>query len=266
MSGKNIIKSGELVLIYLDSRRQYLVQLKEGLNLSTDLGNIKLGEVIGNPFGYEGKTHLGRPFCCLKPSISDLMFKVRRKTTIVYPKDFGYLLLETAIGPGARVVEIGTGSGALTLALAHFVAPDGMVYTYERRPEFIENARANVERVGLSENVQFFCQDVAEEGISQKEIDAIYIDVPEPWAVIGKASFALKGGYHLVSWSPNIEQVKKTVEELKDNNFTRIRISEITERELLVRLQGVRPKERGITHTAYLIRASLKMRTGQLVF
>ncbi len=253
----NIIEPGSLVLIFLDNRRQYLVQIKEDLVFSTDLGNIKLSEVIGNRFGYVGKTHLGKPFYCLMPSTADLMFKVKRKTTIVYPKDLGYLLLETAIGPGSSVIEIGTGSGALTLVLARFVAPDGVVYSYERRQDFIENAKENVRRAGFINNVRFFCQDVAIDGVLQKDVDAVFVDVPEPWDVIEKARFGLKSGRHIVSWSPNVEQVKRTVEALKNNNFTRIKICEITERELLVRTQGVRPKERGITHTAYLIRASL---------
>jgi tRNA (adenine57-N1/adenine58-N1)-methyltransferase len=183
------------------------------------------------------------------------MMKVRRTTTIVYPKDLGYLLLETAVGPGSRVIELGTGSGALTLVLAKLVAPDGVVYSYDRREDFIENARKNIERVGYAHNVEFSCVDVADKGFSHTDVDAVFIDVPEPWAIVPKASEALKGGHHLVSWSPNVEQVKRTIETLESNNFKRIKVKEIIERELLVRLQGVRPRERGITHTAYLIRA-----------
>jgi tRNA (adenine57-N1/adenine58-N1)-methyltransferase len=252
---ENAIKDKDLVLIYLDEKRQFLVQPVKGLRLSSDLGDLNLTDIIGEPFGFVGKTHLGKNFYCLKPSTADLMMKVKRTTTIVYPKDLGYLMLETAVGPGSRVIELGTGSGALTLVLAKFVAPDGKVYSYERREDFIVNARKNVERVGYADNVEFICADVAREGFNAQEVDAIFIDVPEPWAIVPKAFEVLKGGHHLVSWSPNVEQVKRTIEALEAYRFQRIKVKEINEREMLVRLQGVRPRERGITHTAYLIRA-----------
>jgi tRNA (adenine57-N1/adenine58-N1)-methyltransferase len=256
-TNKNVIKLEDLVFIYLDTKRKFLIQVEKDMRLSSDLGNIELNEVIGKPFGYVGKTHLGKNFCCLKPSTADLMLKVRRTTTIVYPKDLGYLILETAVGPGSGVIEVGTGSGALTLVLAKFVAPDGMVYSYDRREDFIENARNNIERAGFIKNVEFFHRDVAPEGFLQKAVDAIFIDVPEPWEIIPWAKESLKGGHHLVSWSPNVEQVKRTVDMLNKYNFTRINVSEIIEREILVRARGVRPRERGITHTAYLIRGQV---------
>jgi len=165
------------------------------------------------------------------------------------------LLLETAVGPGSRVIELGTGSGALALVLAKLVSPAGKVYSYERREEFLENARKNLERAGYGANVEFSCADPAQSGFSQRDVDAVFIDVPEPWQIIPRAADALKGGHHLVSWSPNVEQVRRTVDALEANNFTCIRTKEMIERELLVRQQGSRPRERGITHTAYLTRA-----------
>jgi tRNA (adenine57-N1/adenine58-N1)-methyltransferase len=183
------------------------------------------------------------------------MFKVRRLTTIVYPKDLGLLLLETSVGPGSRVIDIGSGSGAMTFVLAKLVAPDGRVFSYDRRQDFIDNAKRNVERTGYGSNVQFICSDVAQTGFSPEEVDGVFIDVPEPWDIVPHATKVLKGGHHLVSWSPNIEQVKRTVEILRANHFIRIKVSEVVEREMLVRERGVRPRERGITHTAYLVRA-----------
>lgn len=252
---KNIIKEKDLVMLHLDERRQFLVQAVSGLRVSTDHGDLNLSQIIGQPFGFVGKTHLGRDFYCLKPSTADLLMKVKRTTTIVYPKDVGYLLLETSVGPGSRVIELGTGSGALTLVLAKLVAPEGVVYSYDRRDDFIANAKRNLEHVGHAQNVEFFCVDVAQKGFGQNEVDAVFIDVPEPWDIVPKAFEALKGGHHLVSWSPNVEQVKRMINALEAYNFKRIHTKEIIERELLVRLQGVRPRERGITHTAYLTRA-----------
>jgi tRNA (adenine57-N1/adenine58-N1)-methyltransferase len=252
---KNLINLRDLILVYLDEKRQFLVQAVPNLKLSSDLGDLDLSEIVGKPYGYVGETHLGKEYYCLKPATADLMMKVKRTTTIVYPKDLGYLLLETAVGPGSEVIEVGTGSGALTLVLAKFVAPDGIVHSYERRQEFIENAKKNIERAGFSKNVEFHSCDVTKQEFLQTAIDAIFIDVPEPWDVIDKAAEILKGGHHLVAWSPNIEQVKRTVDALKNNHFKRIKVSEILEREMLVRHQGIRPRERSITHTAYLVRA-----------
>jgi tRNA (adenine57-N1/adenine58-N1)-methyltransferase len=253
---ENLIREGDFVYIYLDEKRQYLLQIAPKGKLSTDLGDIKIDELMNKEFGYIGKTHLGKNFYCLKPTISDLMLKIKRKTTIVYPKDLGYLLFETTIGPGSKVIEVGTGSGALTLFLSKIVAPDGVVYSYERNEEFLENAKRNIQKIKNKARVEFYYCDPALEGFSQTDVDAIFIDVPEPWEIVPKAFVALKNGYHLVSWCPNIEQVKRTVESLQKNGFVRIKVNEIIQREILVRERGVRPKERGITHTAYLIRAS----------
>ena len=251
----NLIQTGDLVLIYLDAKRQFLVQMTSGLKLSSDHGAMDMNSIIGKPFGYTGTTHLGHPFYCLKPSVSDIMLKVKRMTTIVYPKDLGYLLLETSVGPGARVIEVGTGSGALTIALANLVARHGVVFSYERRDEFVQNARKNVERAGYLENVQFRVCDVAADGFSDKDVDAVFIDVPEPWTIIPHAAHAVKTGHFVASWSPNVEQVKRTIDVMKENHFVRISAHEMILRELLVRTQGTRPRERSITHTAYLVRA-----------
>ncbi len=257
---RNVVSPKDLVLIYLDTKRQFLIEVREGLKVSSDLGTMNIDEIIGKPFGYVGHTHLGKEYYCLKPSTADLMLKVKRTTTIVYPKDLGYMLLETTIGPGSRVIDVGTGSGALTLVLAKFVAPHGMVYSYERREDFIENARKNIEHAGYVKCVTFHLRDVAQEGFLEKDVDVVFIDVAEPWTILHQASEALKGGHHVVSWSPNVEQVKSTVEVLKELNFKRIAVREITDREMLVRERGVRPRERGITHTAYLVRGQKVLR------
>lgn len=252
----NTIHAKDVVLIYLDTKRHFLVQANKNMKLSTDLGMIELNDIIGKTYGYVGETHLGKNFYCLRPSHADIMFKAKRSTTVVYPKDLGLVILETAIGPGSRVIDIGTGSGVMALVLAQLVAPGGMVFTYERREEFIETARQNIERAGCMKQVTFHHWDAVEKGFKEKDIDAVFIDVPEPWTVVPNAFKVLKGGHHLVSWSPNIEQVKQTVESLEKHQFTRIKVSSVVEQEILVRQQGVRPRERGITHTAYLVRGN----------
>lgn len=248
-----MINEGELVIVYFDEKSEFLLEVKKQINFSTQYGIIRLADLIGQDYGAEFMTHLNKPFYLLRPALSDLMMKVKRKTTIIYPKDAGILILKTAIGPGSKVIEIGTGSGAMTILLANTIRPDGRVFTFERRSEFLENARKNVTRVGLEAYVEFNLADVGKDGLNQTGVAAVFIDVPEPWTVIAPARQALMAGHHLVSLSPNIEQIRKTKETLEANSFKRIEVIEVLVREILVRHTGTRPSERAITHTAYLL-------------
>lgn len=183
----------------------------------------------------------------------DLSMKVRRKTTIIYPKEAGLILLELGVRPGMVVGEVGTGSGAFTYILASILGKEGRLYTFERRKEFIENAKENLKRYGEFPWVDWIERDVEVEGFGIKNLDAIFLDVPEPWKLIPHAFEALKGGRTLGSLSPNVEQIKLTHEAMKNEGFTRLRVYEIIQREILVRPEGTRPRERGIFHTGYLL-------------
>jgi tRNA (adenine57-N1/adenine58-N1)-methyltransferase len=248
-----MLKAGELVLFYHSDRAKYLLAVQEKGSFSTHKGNISFAEVMQKDFGDVVTTQMGTPFYILKPTLADLSMKVHRTTTIIYPKDAGLMVLQSFVFPGARVIECGTGSGALTIILANFIRPNGKVYSYEARQEFSDNAKANVKRVGLVDYVEFFCADIEKEGFKQTDIDAVFIDLPEPWNAIKPAYEALKGGHSFVSLSPNTEQVRKTKAVLELEGFIRIKVVEILERELLVRITGTRPTERMISHTAYLV-------------
>jgi tRNA (adenine57-N1/adenine58-N1)-methyltransferase len=248
-----MLNIGDLVLFYHNERAKYLLALQEKGHFSTHKGNISFPEVLLKDFGDIINTHTGTPFYILKPTLADLSMKVRRTTTIIYPKDAGLMLMKSFVFPGARVVETGTGSGALTTILATFVRPNGKVYSYEARQDFSDNAKANVQRVGLADYVEFYCGDIEKIGFKQKDVDAVFIDLPEPWIAIKHAYDALKGGHSLVSLSPNTEQIRKTKAVMEVEGFVRIKALEILERELLVRITGTRPTERMISHTGYLI-------------
>lgn len=248
-----MLKPNDLILLYNGEKASYFFSLPQAGTFSTHRGNIDFRLILTKEYGDTIKTHTGTVFYILKPTLADLAMKVKRTTTIVYPKDAGMMLLQTAIFPGAKVIEVGSGSGALTVILANFVRPDGKVYSYEKRKEFLENARANIKRFGLEPWVEFVEADVEQQGFLHKEADAIFIDLPEPWSVINWAYQALKGGHFLVSLNPTIEQIKKTKSVLELEGFTRIRVVESFEREILVKFTGTRPRERMISHTAYLI-------------
>jgi tRNA (adenine57-N1/adenine58-N1)-methyltransferase len=248
-----MLKPGDFVLMYNSERMKYLLEVRQSGRFSTHRGWVEFSEVAGKEFGDSVKTQLGCRFWLLRPTLADLMLKVKRTTTIVYPKDAGVMLLETAVFPGARVIETGSGSGALTTMLATFVRPQGKVYSYERRPEFSANAQANVRRYGLEQYCEFFVRDPEQEGFEQSEVDAVFLDVPEPWSLVKPAYQALKGGYPLVSIVPTAEQLKRTFVALESAGFARVRAVEMLKRDMLVRAGGTRPADRMIGHTVYMV-------------
>ena len=248
-----MLKPNDIILLYSGEKGSYLLTLPEKGFFSTHKGNISYSEILGKDYGDAVKSHTGYVYYILKPNLADLAMKVKRTTTIVYPKDAGLMLLRTIVFPGAKVIEVGGGSGALATILANFVRPDGKVYSYEVRKEFIDNARANLQRFGLDSFVEWIEADVEKQGFSHEEVDAVFIDVPEPWGIINWAHKALKVGHCLVSLSPTVEQIKKTKSVMELEGFTRIQVVELLERELLVKFTGTRPRERMVSHTAYLI-------------
>lgn len=248
-----MIRPGEFVILYHSDRVHYLIPVAEKGKFSTHKGNIDYADIQAADYGAALRTHLGTTFFLLKPNWSDLTKKVRRMTTIVYPKDAGLMLLKTGIGPGAKVVEVGTGSGGLTVLLANFVQPSGRVFTYEAREEFSRNARENLVRLGLEQFVEFHVRNVETDGFTVTDADAVFLDLAEPWTVLTHAHDALKGGHFLVAINPTIDQVLRTKAALELEGFIRIEVVEILRRKLLVRTGRTRPEERMISHTGYLI-------------
>jgi tRNA (adenine57-N1/adenine58-N1)-methyltransferase len=120
-----LIGESEDVFLYLDRKRTYLVRVESGKSFHTHKGYIQLGDLIGKEYGTRITSSMGIEFVALKPNLRDQIFKVKRKTQISYPKDIALIIMFSGIGPGSRVVEAGTGTGALSSALAHYVKPTG---------------------------------------------------------------------------------------------------------------------------------------------
>jgi tRNA (adenine57-N1/adenine58-N1)-methyltransferase len=245
-----MVEKGERILLYGGERAQYLIFYEPGKRISTHLGEIKLPESL--EYGDKVLSHTGKGFYILRPSTIDISMKVRRTTTIIYPKDAGLMILEAGIGAGSKVIEVGTGSGAFTIVLAKIVGDEGHVYSFERREEFLKNAKENIERAGLIQRVTLLKKDPSIEGFGLEEMDAAFIDVPEPWTLVNPTWEALKGGATWVSLSPNIEQVQKTYGALL-NKFVALKCVEVLERRILVREGKTRPVERMVSHTGYLL-------------
>lgn len=246
-----LISNGAYVLLYLDEKRKFLVKVEKEKIFHTHKGYVKLNELIGKPYGVKVKSSMNVDFVALKPTLKDYLLKIARKTQILYPKDMALILVYTNIGPGSRVVEGGTGSGALASLIAFHVKPDGKVYSYEVNKEFLKVAEKNLKKLGLTDYVTLKNMDLTK-GIEEVEVDAVILDMPTPWLVVSHAYKALKNTGVFASFSPTIEQVVKTVEAMRREGFIDIETLECMIREYQVEVGRTRPQTLGITHTGYL--------------
>lgn len=239
-----------------------MLKVEAGKTFHTHKGYVNLDELIGKEFGVAFQSSLGIEFTALKPTLEDYIMKSSRKTQITYPKDIALIVMFSGIGPGSRVVESGTGTGALTTALAHYVKPTGKVYTYEYREEFQKNAEKNLKRTNLLEFVELKSGDITA-GIEEREVDAVVLDLAVPWLVVAHAYEALKPSGTLVSFSPTIDQVVKTVEALQENNFVFIETIECMMRAMQVARGKTRPHTMMTGHTGYITHARKAVKTLQ---
>jgi tRNA (adenine57-N1/adenine58-N1)-methyltransferase len=254
IAAMKLIGEGDDVLLYLDDRRTFLVGVEREKNFHTHKGYVQLGELVGKPYGSPILSSLGVKFHALKPLIRDRILKMDRKTQVLYPKDIGYILFRLDIRSGSRVVEAGTGSGALTCAMADIVKPSGKIFTYELFSKFMTIAENNVNRAGLKEYVEFKEGDVTE-GIEEKDVDAVVLDLATPWKVVPTAYEALRGGGVFASFSPTIEQVMKTVTIIRENPFVDTETVELLLRKVNVEENKTRPQTLMIGHSGYITTA-----------
>ncbi|HEV2519715.1 MAG TPA: tRNA (adenine-N1)-methyltransferase [Thermoplasmata archaeon] len=251
MSGDTPLRSGELVLLRRSDRDALLLRITDGPQVVEGLGVVDLSPFIGRPAGSE-VTWAGARFRILRPNLVDRVRQLHRKAQIVTPKDAQYLLFLTGIGPGSRVAEAGAGSGALTLVLAHAVGEAGRVYSFDRRPDFLEVARRNVEAMGFGDRVEFRERDIAQSGIDLADLDAVVLDLAEPWTILESARAALAAGGCVGTYTPTYNQLERTVVGLRSLGFEEIRSVELLEREMHVGSGGTRPEFEMLGHTGFL--------------
>ncbi len=251
MPTRQTIREGDNILLYLSKKRSYLVKVETGKRFHTHKGYIDFDGLIGKKFGARFLSSLGIEFAALKPSLRDFIFKAQRRTQIMYPKDIALIVMFSGLGPGSRVVEAGTGAGALTTALAFYVKPNGCVYSYEIRPEFQEVALKNLKKANLQECVVLKNKDVTL-GIDEKNVDTVILDLATPWLVIPYAYSSLKSSGSIVSFSPTIDQVVKTFEALEKGGFVDIGTFECMMREMQVAMGRTRPETLMTGHTGYV--------------
>ncbi len=248
------IQEGEDILLYLDSKRTYLVRVKQNKRFHTHKGFVDMNELLNRQFGDSVISSTGERFFLLRPEVRDYARKSSRRTQVMYQKDMAQVVFLSGICSGSRVVEAGTGSGSLTMVLAHQVKPDGRIYSYDVRREMQETAKKNLSRAGLLDYVELKQGDVTE-GIEEDELNAVILDLATPWRVVTHAKDALEPSSSFISFSPTIEQVVKTVEELERHSFVDIRTAEFLMRRYRVKRNMTRPETLMTGHTGYLVSA-----------
>jgi tRNA (adenine57-N1/adenine58-N1)-methyltransferase catalytic subunit len=248
------IAEGDNILLYLDVRRTYMVKVQAGQTFHTHKGYLKFDDLIGKEYGSNFKSSLGIDFTVLKPTLTDYILKSQRNTQIIYAKDAALIVMFSGIGPGSKVVESGTGTGALTTALAHYVQPTGKIYSYDIREEGQKTAEKNLKRSNLNDFVELKLKDVVT-GIDERNVDAVILDLAVPWLVVPQAYEALKPSGTIVSFSPTIDQVVKTVEALREYNFVCIETIECIMRGMQIERGKTRPQTLMTGHTGYITHA-----------
>lgn len=257
--GTRRIEEGDYILLSLSQRKTYLVKVEAGKSFHTHKGFVRFDDVLGEEYGTTVASSLGFEFVALKPQLRDYVIKCARQTQIMYPKDISLIVMFSGMGPGSRIVEAGTGTGAMTTALAHYVKPNGKIFSYELREEFQKTAHRNLERAGLIDFVELKNKDVTV-GIDEKDVDAVILDLAVPWLVIPHAYEALMPSATLVSFSPTIDQTVKTVEALKENSFTNVETVECFMREMQVERGKTRPQTLMTAHSGYITAARKALR------
>ncbi|MER3461070.1 MAG: tRNA (adenine-N1)-methyltransferase [candidate division GAL15 bacterium] len=248
-------QAGDVVLLVDRKGRRYLVRLEPG-RVQDLRGRLEHDLLLGAEEGVVVRNSHGEVFLAVRPTLAEYVLEMPRRTTPIYPKDLGAILVAADVYPGARVVEAGTGSGALTLALLRAVGSGGTVFTYEVRPEFLDAARRNIERLaGVPDNLVARVHDVYH-GIPDAPVDRVVLDVPEPWRVVPHAVQALRPGGIFACYVPTVLQAHQVAETLRASGaFALVETTETLVRPWNLAGQSVRPAHRMVAHTGFLTSA-----------
>jgi tRNA (adenine57-N1/adenine58-N1)-methyltransferase len=246
---ESLLKGEKIVLI--DSNfKKYIIDLRDKTDKFKGIGVFNPISLEGIKYG--GKIKIGeKNFWVLKPSLMDKLQSLKRNAQIILPKDAAHIIINCSVESGNNIVEAGIGSGALTIVLASMVSPNGKIFSYDTRKNFIEHALKNVELANLSDYVFTKIKDITT-GIDEKNIDVVVLDIPNPWDAIDHAWESLKIGGYFCSYSPLISQVENTVKKLKRKKFIEIKTMENIQREMIITEYGTRPSFNMLGHTGYL--------------
>src|SRR5512133_2702308 len=247
-----IARDGELAQLVGLRHKHFILMLKAGAKFETHRGILMHDDLIGKLWRTQVFSHIGAPVYLLQPSLGDLLIDLPRTTQILYPKDIGFIFVTMGIGPGRKVLEAGTGSGSMTTALAYAVGAEGQVISYEVKPDVQNLARKNLTRFGLESRVDFKLRDIME-GFDETDADSFFLDVPNPYDYTVQVRNTLKPGGFLCCLLPTMNQVEKTLVALRQTNFAFLEVCEILLRFYQAEPNRLRPTDRMVAHTGYLI-------------
>ncbi len=247
-----LVDPGDLVFLLGGDRKPFFLRAQDGGELQTHHGVVPHASILGQPWGTEARSHLGYLFLILPPTLHDILLYLRRQSQIIFPKDLGYILLRLSAGPGKTILEAGTGSGGLTTALAWMVGREGRVVSYDRREDMQLLARQNLERVGLEPQVTLKLKDISG-GFDETEADALFLDLPDPHLYLPQARAALCNGAPLGAILPTANQVSDLIGALEQHSFGFIEACEIMLRFYKTVPARIRPVDRMVAHTGYLV-------------
>jgi tRNA (adenine57-N1/adenine58-N1)-methyltransferase catalytic subunit len=245
---------GDQVLLVDQKQRRYLVQLAAGAEFHSHNGVLPHDDAIGRPEGSLVRSTGTSTYRVIRPTLSDFVLKMRRGAQVIYPKDLGPLLLLADVFPGARVLESGIGSGALSMTLLRAGAE---IVGYELREDFAARAQANVAGFLGEEALGRYRVELRDcyEGIDETDLDRVVLDLPEPWRVVPHAAKGLIPGGILVAYTPSVIQVSQLRESLDDAGFFSTETVEVLQRTWHVEGVAVRPDHRMVAHTGFLTHA-----------
>jgi tRNA (adenine57-N1/adenine58-N1)-methyltransferase len=248
------LQAGDAILFIDSKEREYLRVLRPGARVHIRGGTMQADHLIGLEEGRMVYNTAKEGFLMLRPSFAQLIPNLPRRAQVIYPKDIGPILLWGDIYPGATVVEVGAGPGALSMALLRAVGPQGRVISYETRPDFAEMAQSNVQQFyGPAPNWTVKVAD-ALTGIEERDVDRMTLDIAEPWHLLPLAAEALRGGGLVLGYVPTVMQVKQFVDALRAHGgFAAIRSFETFVRFWYVKSLSVRPEHRMIGHTGFIV-------------
>ena len=255
MSKNGFFQAGDRIQLTDSKGKLYSFTITPGKEWHTHKGWITHDDLIGLPEGSVVSTTAGLKFTAFIPLLADYVLSMPRGATIVYPKDAAMIVGVADVYPGARVLEAGVGSGALTLSLLRAVGPSGSVHSVERRQDFADNATANITEY-FGEKPSNWSLDVGsvQEKEFQTQFDRVILDMLAPWECVAMAAQVLRPGGVFLAYVATTTQLSATAEALKeDGNFTEPESSETIVRGWHHEGLAVRPQQRMIGHTGFLI-------------